>query len=153
MGRPVLAFLIAPLWVTLFVGGAEVFMGPSVGEAAMMAAYFTFLTYLGTLVVGVPTYLVMRRRQLSSLWAGTVLGAVLAGSIWGVVLFVVGLWLLGVVRMGLPPFYLWHSEHSLLLLLVLAVTGTLGMLVGTTAWLIARPRVSRDRALAQASER
>jgi hypothetical protein len=136
VGRPVLGFAITPLWVPLFVMCGSL-LAPSVQvgvEVAYIAGILTFLAYLGTLVVGVPTYLALRDRQIRSVWGGIVLGLVLAGSTWLVVL-AVGLWLLGI--------YGFYRAYADLLLVALAMTGAPAMLVGVTLWLLARPPASR----------
>ena len=143
MGRPVLAFAIAPLWVPLVVAPyAALFLFPYAAQAhwvAITAFISTFFSYLGTLAIGLPAYLVLRARQVSSIWAGIVLGFVIGGTIWLVFLlcfvFLLGSSVTAMVNRSLAD---WRPD-----LLAFVVTGTLGMLVGVTIWLIARPGPSR----------
>ena len=142
MGRPILAFAIAPLWVRLVVAPyAAVFLFPYAAQVhwVVITAFISaFFSYLGTFAIGRPAYCVLRARQVSSIWVGIGLGFVTGGAMSLVFLLCFGLFLGSRVTDMVNRFLADWLQH----LLVLVVTGTLGVLVGVTVWLIARPPLS-----------
>jgi len=143
MGRPALAFLIAPVWVPLVVAPyAALELFPYAAQAhwvvisTIISAVFA---YSGTLVVGVPAYLFLRSRDAVSIWVSLAVGF-LIGALVGV-LFLLCFALL----MGQPigQAVVGLANDLVPKLRLAAMTGGLGALVGVTAWFIGRPRVTR----------
>jgi hypothetical protein len=140
MERPILAFAIAPLWVPAAVAPyATLYLFPYAAQAhwvVIATVVSAFFAYLGTLAIGLPVFLLLRAKQITSIWAGIVLGFVVGGVTWLVFELCFGLSLgNSVANMAGRLQANWLPELS-----AFGVTGTLGMLVGVTIWLIARPR-------------
>jgi hypothetical protein len=134
-----MAFLYAPLWVPLIVVlVALATPGPGTPQAsglliiAVMAAFFA---YLGMVVIGIPAYLFLRRRQWTSLWPAAAVGFVSGFAMANLVgLALVGFW--GGWTAAVRKVVLDPSANDLIAGLVSALVG---VLVAATAWLIIRP--------------
>src|SRR5436190_15507271 len=78
MGRPLLAFLVAPLWVPLIVAPvAAAYIFPYAAQAhwvAISTIISAIFAYAGMLLFGVPMFLLLQRRPRALLGAATVLG-------------------------------------------------------------------------------
>ena len=124
MTRSVIAFVVAPLWVPVVVAPyAAVFVVPhpvqSQWVAILILTIFSVIPAYGVvLAFGLPGFLILRFYQLTNLWIFAVLG------------FVVGL-AEGAAATRLP---LTAAEIAWLL-----APSLLGLAIGVTFWLIARP--------------
>jgi hypothetical protein len=134
MNRTVIAFFIAPLWVPLIVAPyAALVLFPYPAQwhwiiiTVVLSATFT---YLGVFALGFPAFRVLRSRNLTALWIAAGLGFIVGAVTWAVFMACFALSL----GEGLHGVHGALSSHSIFVLL----TGLLGMLVGTTFWLIAR---------------
>ncbi len=133
---PVLAFVVGPLWVPLIVTAVFALYIPHPGHSifvAFSAIIAALVSYVGTFVIGVPAYLLLRSKGLTSIWIALGLG------------FVVGVTMSFVVG-GLLPLFLGEGVHGLQMVVTsvrqtvgfLMIPGALGVLVGATIWLMAR---------------
>jgi hypothetical protein len=134
MTRPVIAFLVAPLVVPLFLLPSLV---PGMSDGFWFATTLivaTFTAYAGTVIFGVPAYLFLRARKWTSFWFAPVLG-----FIGGVLAYCVFIALFGLS--------LGHSLSSVMATFsnanglrdLLWPIGPEGAVVGSLLWLIARP--------------
>ena len=112
--RDWMAFGIAPLAVPLIMIVNVGFDGASQSEISLIAFYSLMLSYLGTLLFGLPPYLLLRAYKQTEFWLAPVVGFVA----------------------GLAMMYLARSWLGVPLLLV---AGPAGAAVGALLWLIARP--------------
>lgn len=132
MRRTTIAFWVAPLWVPgVFWGWAAFSRQPTIGFSDMVTSIVTFFAYVGTAFVGLPTFLVMRARNWTSLTAATIVGAAIGlfASYFGLVL---------VLLSRGPGFVTWFAFREALDP-ILAVCAVLGVLVSATFWAIVRP--------------
>ena len=78
MGRPVLAFLIAPLWVPLiFAPYAALNLFPNSAQShwvVISTIASALFAYAGTLVFGFPPFLILRVYGLTHLWIAAAVG-------------------------------------------------------------------------------
>lgn len=133
--RGAIAFFIAPLAVPLLL----LLWQLSAAHAALGLILTTmfigaFVSYVGTLVFGIPAYRLLRARGVTALWVAVVVG------------FIIGIlmWLIFAVFFGLS---LGHGLSSIQSTLtnsniftdVMWPGGVLGAIVGAIFWLIARP--------------
>jgi hypothetical protein len=135
--RTPIAFLAAPFAVPLIV--ALSVPAPDSRDTAAAAAAVSvsaLVSYLGTFIFGVPTYLFLRARQLTAFWFAPVAGFIAGTTMWYLFFVLFGL-SLGSSSIGsaiLDPSLLSSA---------LGRIGPLGALVGTILWLIARPDRAR----------
>lgn len=116
--QTVTAFLAAPL----IASAVALIVSFTLTRDIMAALIFTAITgtfgYFGAVVLGIPVYLLLRWRNLTSPWVSAVSGALIAMTtglaVWGVQVV--------------------HDFTSLLL-----ITGILGTIAGLSFWSIARP--------------
>ena len=92
------------------------------------------MSYTGTLILGLPIYLVLRARGLTHVWIAGVVGFAIGAVMWLVfsVLFVLSL------GQGMTGVQLALTDNMRSLSGILW-GGVLGTVVGTLFWLIARP--------------
>lgn len=87
--RVVAAFLLAPALASVVVASvAPLYAGlPSLNERIISTAfiYAVIGAYPPTLVLGVPAYLILRKRVAPTIWACAFVGAVVAAAPWVVV--------------------------------------------------------------------
>src|SRR5262249_47792087 len=130
-------FLIAPLWVPAIAAGWTTFILASEAPRSLIsitAAIAGVLGYGGALVIGIPLYLVMRARERTAFWIALVAGfcarpgtrLVCVGAL---SLRFRGSWMLVVHDpvIDMPPAG------------AAVPCGVVGIIVGATLWLIARP--------------
>jgi hypothetical protein len=139
MSRSALAFVVAPLWVPLFVipySCLSLFSGPGQGPWIIIAAFLSIIfAYGGTLVFGLPAFLILRSRNLTALWIAAVLGFVIGATTWVLFMAFFALWLGGDAQAARRAAQGTFMDQPM----SLVWTGLLGVVVGTTLWLIARP--------------
>jgi hypothetical protein len=139
--RTVLAFCIAPLGYPGALSALSAFRGFPSDTLASIALFFLPVSYVGTLLVGVPAYRFLCTHGLTAFWvapvAGSVVGAALSVAVYLGVIFSLGLnFSLGGEGIG-----------SLRTVLGFAETGGLGgATVGILLWLIGRPDRQRRSA-------
>jgi hypothetical protein len=140
MSRPAIAFIVAPFWVPLVVGSLTAV--PPVSDTlptywwALTGLVSWFFAYLGAFALGVPAFLFfLRARGMTALWFSAVLGFV-AGAITWAIFWVCLVQFLGVKLRGAEGAVVEALKfHGMLF----SAAGLLGLLVGVTIWLIARP--------------
>jgi len=134
MSRPVLAFLIAPLWVPLlFAPLMAASINGSWGFSTLLLTLVSALfAYVATLVFAVPAYFLLRSFDPISVWLALSIGFI-AGLLTGII------FAYGFARsLGNPaPNLLAGLDMGALILMA---PGAVGALVGITLWAIARPR-------------
>jgi len=128
--RELLAFMLAPLVVPLVVTlDLRLWEGGSIGF--FIAVIATMVGYVGTLMIGLPLYLLLRNRNATAFLLapvfGAVIGAVAARLVWSV-------------------FGLDRPSDSF------GFGGLTGAAVGTVLWLIARPDLLRRGGGAEGSQ-
>lgn len=133
------AFLIAPLGfpaVMLIVMMLSDLPGGAPAKflmAFLVGLYSLPLSYIGTLLVGVPTYRFLCARNLTAFWV-----APAAGFIAGAVLSIIIFWLVTLV-FG-PVLFGYEDTTGIARVSRLVLSGGLpGAINGTIVWLIARP--------------
>jgi hypothetical protein len=133
MDRPGLAFLIAPLWVPLIVTLYAAFVSRLETWVPLATIISLLFAYAGTLLFGVPTYLLLRRWPLALLVAGLLVGFGAGVMMWNAFFVLFGLSLGHSLQTIATTFsgidlqeHLYWSRR----------TGTLGSLVGLTLWFI-----------------
>lgn len=144
MGRWCIALVLAPLWVP----GAVALYSALVAFPSSEQRHWIFITtlvaaafaYFGTLAIGVPAYLLIRRWNEKSLLAACALGFVIGALTWVVFALVFPL-SLGTGFSGAAT-----SVHRAITSDAwwLMPIGSLGATVGATIWIIVRP--DRNRA-------
>lgn len=142
MSRTAIAFVVSPLWTPLAAG---LFFGVAVltdttrihaADVCLIASAVVgsaLLTYFGMFALGYPAFRYLRARGMTSVWRAMGLGFVAGAVMWALVAFWLGLWKYGGVTLAL-----YQSFNDVYLPAEL-----LGVIIGATFWLIARP----DRAL------
>jgi hypothetical protein len=132
--RPVIAFLVAPLVVPLFLLPSLYSGMPDRFWFAVTLIMAAIAAYAGTFFFGLPAYLFLRARKWTSFWIAPVLGFI-AGSLAYCVLVV-----LFAVSLGnrLSSVMAGFSNVNGLRDLLWPI-GPQGALVGALLWLIARP--------------
>jgi hypothetical protein len=142
MSRTAIAFVVSPLWTPLAVGlffGVGVIAdttqidGADIRFIASAVVISALLTYFGMFALGYPAFRYLRARGMASVWRAMGLGFVAGAVMWALVAFWLGLWKYGWVTLAL-----YQSFNDVYLPAEL-----LGLIIGATFWLIARP----DRAL------
>jgi hypothetical protein len=134
--RAVIAFLVAPM-----VPAIVLYLVNMNREAALLLPLVLApLAYAAALVLGLPAYLVMRRRDIRSLWAYVIMGA-LIGLAFSVLFF------------GIQALLSWSSarEHAVALLRNSARSLVLAMVYAAVAsavfWFIAVRRTTQTTGL------
>jgi len=116
--RTVTAFLVAPL----IASAVALVVSFAVYREIMTALIFASITasfgYFGAVVLGIPVYWLLRRRNLTSSWISIASGAVIA------------------MATGL---FMWGDQVNHDFTSLLGITGALGMIAGLSFWEIARP--------------
>jgi hypothetical protein len=133
MSRPVIAFLVAPLVVPLFLLPSLYSGMPDKFWFAVTLIVATITAYAGTFFLGLPAYLFLRARKWTAFWIAPVLGFI-AGSL-AYCVFVV---LFGLSLGSLSSVMSDFSNVSGLRDLLWPI-GPEGAAVGSLLWLIARP--------------
>jgi hypothetical protein len=142
MSRTAIAFVVSPLWtplaVALFFGVGVIADTTQIHSAdirliASAVVISALLTYFGMFALGYPSFRYLRARGMTSVWRAMGLGFVAAAVMWALVAFWLGLWKYGGVTLAL-----YQSFNDVYL-----PAESLGLIIGATFWLIARP----DRAL------
>jgi hypothetical protein len=123
-----MAFGIAPLAVPVIMSIDAGFGGTPQSAIAVIAIFSLMLSYFGTLLFGLPLYLLLRVYKLTEFWLAPVAG------------FVAG-------------FILMYLANSWLGLPLMSVAGPSGAAVGALLWLIARPDRQAQAAQAVADEK
>ncbi len=137
--RTVLAFLVAPLWVpiatAMYVYAVGMFPNPEqrpwIYITTLIGALFG---YGGVWAIGLPAFRILRAKGLSSGWIAIVMGFVVAVLTWHI------FELLFALSLGNSLNFVWHNwtTSAVQWALILGI-GALGVVVGGTLWLIARP--------------
>jgi hypothetical protein len=141
MNRTSTAFLVAPLWVpaVMVPFAVRMFPYPAQGRwiyiTVVIAAIFA---YGGTLVLGVPAFLLLRARHYRSFGTAAVVGFAIGG------LTAVAFFLLLALSLGGTFAGIWREGVKVNFWLLPAACGVLGSIVGATLWLIARPDFGRS---------
>jgi hypothetical protein len=138
VNRTVLAFLVAPLWVTFAAAIIAVIAFPYAGQGQWILISIIIGTVVGygpTWLLGGPVFLLLRRRNHTSLWLALVLGFVTGGAAW------LGFGVLFALWLRSSPLF----TADLINFFWVLGTGTLGSIVGASLWLIARPDRPLDR--------
>ena len=136
MGRTANAFFIAPLWVPI---GVAIYAGLYLMQPSDMVTFYTVIAavfgYAATFVLGCPAFLLLRSLGLTALWISVVFGFAIGVLAWisFVFLFAVSLGY-SIPSAALQARKVFDSDHIILL-----GSGFLGIFVGLTLWLIARP--------------
>jgi hypothetical protein len=145
MMRKSVAFVVAPLWVPLAVAvfaATVVFPNPAQIHWVIISTVIgSILTYAGVLLVGLPIYPILVRRGWTSIWVAIALGFVVGALVNRLFMVLFALSLGSGVAYALKGV----AEVSVVDVSWLGITGLLGVLIGMTLWLIARPDREDDR--------
>jgi hypothetical protein len=139
MSRTFTAFLVAPLWVPAAMVPLAAQMFPHPGQrhwiyiTVIIAAIFA---YGGTMVLGVPAFLMLRARRYTSFRTAAALGFAIGGLTGAAFLVLFAL------SLGNSVAFIRHQAVNMTWWL-LPGCGVLGLIVGGTLWLIARPDLGR----------
>lgn len=136
MNRTVIAFIVAPLWVPVAAEVVAYTLEPTDSlSVAVDVLYNTFVSYLGAFALGFPAFLFLRSRKMTTFWIATLSGCII-GGVWGA-MFTTGLiFYLG----GIGAIQKLFGGNGNLVQMSLS-PAMLGMIVGATVWLIARPDI------------
>jgi hypothetical protein len=142
MSRTAIAFVVSPLWTPLAAGlffgvtaiaDAAQIHGTDIQLIASAIAVGALLTYFGVFALGYPAFRYLRARGMTSVWRAVGLGFVAGAVMWALIAFCLGL----LKYRGITSaFYQSFNDVS-------PPAELLGIIIGATFWLIARP----DRAL------
>jgi len=138
MNRKTVAFIVAPLWVPLvFAPLAQfvIFPYPGQGLAVTITVFLAAIfSYGGMILFGIPAFRLFRAHHLTSCWIAGFVGFFIAVIVSLLFFFLFGISLgngVGDSLLGsLSASATWVSVGG---------TGPMGILVGITLWLIARP--------------
>jgi hypothetical protein len=146
MKRSAAAFILAPLCVPLTVAPfASLFLFPDPAQTpwvVITTIISAIFTYLGVFVLGLPAFLFLRSRGWTDLWVAAIAGFLIGIVTW--IAFMICLVLfLGEGLRGIGQALLDATPAHLTVILL---PGSLGTVIGTSLWLIARPdrQVGRD---------
>jgi len=135
MGRPILALLAAGLMVPFLVTAyfSSWRLG-NYGNYVIVAFFSTIISLSGVLLLGLPTYLLLRARKWTAFWIAPVAGFIVAAVAWYVLLSL--LWLSSARSLsdslsGLTDVRVFE--------MVFWPIGPIGVGAGVLVWLIARP--------------
>jgi hypothetical protein len=140
MNRISIAFLVAPLWVPAATAPLAVFIFPHPGQyywIIITIIIATIFAYGGTLMLGVPAFLILCAHNHTSFWTAAALGFGVGGLTW--MAFIV----LFAVSLGNSLTFILHEAANFAGWWPVLPTGALGSIVGATLWLIARPDLGR----------
>ena len=88
--RLIAGFMVAPSLPALLLFAIEMYLDTS--NSQFVAGFFAFVAYLAMLILGIPGYFLMRKCELNSLGAYLILGLVIGGLSYVVVLsFLLGM--------------------------------------------------------------
>jgi Na+(H+)/acetate symporter ActP len=134
VNRTVIAFIVAPLWVPVAAGVAASTLEPGDNlSVAVDMFYNAFVAYLGAFALGLPAFLFLRYRKMTTFWIATPTGCII-GGVWGVI-FTTSLIFYG-GGIGVIQKVFGGSGNLVQMSLSPAL---LGIIVGATVWLIVRP--------------
>ncbi len=137
MSRAQIAWLVAPLWVPVFLGSYAAFEtfpdSTQYWWVAFVAIISALFAYLGMFAIGYPAFRFLETRNMTSLWVAAAVGFAAAILTSMIVLVCLVLALGGDLR---EIALLFHQDTTVPFAIFL---GLLGTLVGATFWLIARP--------------
>jgi len=147
MNRLVLALVIAPLWVPLFVGSAAYWLLSSLdpkgvdGFVIRLMILSAGFSWGATLVLWLPAMRFLARRRLASAWTAMAVGFFAAPPT-----FVVAFLFFGLVMSSSLEWWIQSIVKDLrvdagIYANYAAVMAVLGAIVGLTAWLIGRPQL------------
>jgi hypothetical protein len=134
MSRKLIAFLVAPLVVPVLMFPYLDGLTTTSFWLGFALAISVIITYVGTVVLGVPGYMLLRGRNWTSLWIAPLLGFAIGAFMWLVFHTAFVLLLdqgMSGVRSALANPSTWEGA--------LWPGGIAGAVVGATLWLIARP--------------
>jgi hypothetical protein len=142
MSRSALAFLVAPLWVPLLVTPYfYLFVFPHAEQkhwVVIGAVLSIIFSYGGALLVGVPTFFVLRAYKMTTIWIAIAVGFLIGAATWLAFLALFMISLQEGSARGLSA-----GMHEALAdpkrLMFILWPGAIGSIVGATLWLIARP--------------
>ena len=134
MSRPVIAFLVAPLVVPLFLLPSLYSGMPDKFCFAVTLIVATITAYTGTFFFGLPAYLFLWARKWTAFWIAPVLGFIAASLAYCVFVVLLGLSLGNSLSSVMADFSNASGLHDLL-----RPIGPEGAVVGSLLWLIARP--------------
>jgi len=133
----VIAFLNAPLWVPAIAAGWTTWiLAPDAprGLIPITAAIAGVLGYGGTLVIGAPLCIVMRARRRTSFWMALVAGFGAGAATWLIFVGALALWFGGSSMLVVHNTLIERPPAG-----AAVPCGVVGIIVGATLWLIARP--------------
>jgi hypothetical protein len=93
--------------------------------------------YIGAVALGAPAFLILRARNHTALWIAIILGFGIGGAMWFIFAVLFGF------SLGNSFDFVWREAVKLSNWWAMLIPGTLGPIVGTTLWLIARPDRAR----------
>jgi hypothetical protein len=134
MSRPVIAFLVAPLVVPLFLLPSLYSGMPDKFWFAVTLIVATITAYAGTFFLGLPAYLFLRARKWTAFWIAPVLGFIAGSVAYCVFVVLFGLSLGSSLSSVMSDFSNVSGLRDLLWPI-----GPEGAAVGSLLWLIARP--------------
>jgi hypothetical protein len=134
MSRPVIAFLVAPLVVPLFLLPSLYSGMPDKFWFAVTLIVATITAYAGTFFLGLPAYLFLRARKWTAFWIAPVLGFIAGSLAYCVFVVLFGLSLGSSLSSVMSDFSNVSGLRDLLWPI-----GPEGAAVGSLLWLIARP--------------
>lgn len=136
MGRTANAFFIAPLWVPAGVAFySSLFLTQSSDMVTFYIVVAAIFGYAATFALGCPVFLLLRSLRLTAPWISFVFGFALGVLAWALFMFLFALSLgYSIPSAALQAWKIFADDHSILL-----GSGLLGIFVGLTLWLIARP--------------
>ncbi len=144
MNRPIVAWIVAPLWVPAAAVPFAVYAFPYPGQfhwvliTLILAAVFT---YLGMFALGIPAARILRSFGVSGILPAIGLGFIAGELTWALFGLCFGLFL----GEGIHGFEYFFTSLTKTNPIGLLVPATLGALVGATFWIIARPDRSHRR--------
>ena len=139
VNRTVIAFIVAPLWVPVAAGVVAYTFEPTDRlSVAVDMLYNAFVAYLGAFALGLPAFLFLRSRKMTTFWIATLSGCII-GGVWGA-MFTTGLiFYFG----GIGAIQKLFGGNGNLVQMSLS-PALLGMIVGATVWLIVRPDIGHS---------
>lgn len=146
-----IAFAVAPLWVPLIVAPYSArYLFPYPGQHLWILLSITMsagFTYLGTIILGLPAFLVLPRYHCTAFWFAPGIGFLTGGVVMLAFRVCFSLALGDNVGVAISAGRINLGQTMTLF----AVGGLLGTLVGSTLWVIARPDRKTRRELVRES--
>ena len=128
--RTIMAFLVTPLAVPIALLPDLLFGQRAMGWSMSVLILMTIISYIGLLIFGVPTFVLLIERGWTEFWL-----APLCGVIFGVVTWLASLVVVAVVfSYTLDDVFTWSALAE-----ALWPGGGAGVISGAIFWLIARP--------------